>query len=234
MARKPLSTSLSGTEIVLPPLNLEEIRVTIIGETPLITHAWSEKAKKEMLGKHLKKAKQAREAKEPEQDYLDSLYHIEGGGYGFPSVALKDCMVTACTSVSGITKVAARQAFRVVGIQALVRGAWPGLTMRQDLVEVLGSEPQMREDMVRVGMGQADIRYRAQFWPWYMSFHIGLNQNVLSPEQLFNLLNVAGFGVGIGEWRSERNGQSGAFRLATEADIQELTSPQSSRKRKAA
>lgn len=233
MARKPTTTNQTTAEISLPPLNLQSMSVTIIGETPLITHAWSQKAKQELLGKHLKKAKQARDAKDPNQDYLDSLYHIEGGGYGFPSVALKDAMVTACTSVSGITKVAARQAFRVVGTQALVRGAWPGLTMRQDLVRILGSEPEMREDMVRIGMGTADIRYRAQFWPWYMSFEVGLNANVLSPEQILNLLNVAGFGVGVGEWRSERNGQSGAFRVGSEQDVLELETP-TTRKRRAA
>jgi hypothetical protein len=40
------------TQIELPPINLEIIEVTLIGDTPLISHAWSEKAKREMLGKH--------------------------------------------------------------------------------------------------------------------------------------------------------------------------------------
>ncbi len=211
-----------ATVVVLPPLNLQSMNVTIVGETPLIVHAWSQKAKEEMLAKHLKQAIPPKEAKDPEQDFVDSLYMIEGGGYGFPSVAIKDCMVTAITSVGGMTKVGARQAFRVVGEQALVRGAWPGLVMRQDLVRILGSEPQMREDMVRVGMGTADIRYRGQFWPWYITCNVSYNGNVLSPEQLLNLLNVAGFGVGIGDWRSEKNGQSGAFRVGTAEDVKEI------------
>lgn len=52
-------------------------------------HAWSEKAKRQMLDKQMKKAQSAKEAKSPEQDYHDSLYHLEGGGYGFPAVAFK-------------------------------------------------------------------------------------------------------------------------------------------------
>jgi hypothetical protein len=94
-------------QIELPTLNLKVIEVTLIGDTPLISHAWSEKAKKELLGKQMKAAKPGREAKDSIEAFEQSLYRIEGGGYGFPSVAFKSAAVTACTSVAGITKVAA-------------------------------------------------------------------------------------------------------------------------------
>jgi hypothetical protein len=209
-------------QFTLPPLNRQRIDAVIIGDAPLIVHAWSVKAKLAMLVKQTKKAQMAKEAKNPEADFLQSLYMIKGGGYGFPSVAVKSAMVTACTSIAGITKVAARQAFRVVGEQALVKGAHAGLEMRQDLVRILGSEPQMREDMVRVGMGTADIRYRGQFMPWCMQLHVVYNADLLSGEQLLNLLNVAGFGVGVGEWRPERDGQNGVFHVADLNEIEHL------------
>lgn len=209
-------------QIELPPLNLEVIEVTLIGDTPLISHAWSEKAKREMLDKQMKVAKPAKEAKDPHQDFEQSLYRIEGGGYGFPSVAFKAAAVTACTSVAGITKVAARQAFHVMGMQAAVRGAFNGALMRMDLVRVLGSEPEMREDMVRVGMGTADIRYRGQFWPWHATVRVRFNRNVLSAAQIVNLFNTAGFGVGIGEWRPEKDGQFGMFHVAGADELERL------------
>lgn len=223
MATKSASTG----SLVLPPLNVETMQAVVVGDTPLIVHAWSEKAKRQMLAKHTKAAQQGKEAKDPHEDYLQSLYHIEAEadrepGYGFPSVAVKSAMVTACTSIGGITKVAARQAFRVVGEHVLVRGAHEGLLMRQDLCRILGNEPEMREDMVRVGMGTADIRYRAQFWPWCMQLNLSYNRNVLSDAQLLNLLNVAGFGVGIGEWRAERDGQFGGFHVAGLDEIEHL------------
>jgi len=63
------------------------MKLTLIGDSPLITHQWSAKAKKMMLDKQMKKATGAREAKNPEQDYKDSLYVHPDGGYGFPAIA---------------------------------------------------------------------------------------------------------------------------------------------------
>jgi len=80
----------------------------------------------------------------------------------------------------------------------------------------------MREDMVRIGMGTADIRYRGQFWPWFTLVQVRFNRNVLSAAQIVNLFNTAGFGVGIGEWRSEKDGQYGSFHVATEVEMRAL------------
>src|SRR6266702_1908224 len=89
--------------IELPELKIGTLDLTIIGDAPLIVHAWSLKAKRQMLAKQRKEAKAGREAKNPLKDFEDSLYRIPGGGYGFPSVAFKAAAVTACTSVSGVT-----------------------------------------------------------------------------------------------------------------------------------
>lgn len=211
--------------IELPPLQIELMEVTLIGDTPLIVHAWSSKAKKEMLDKQMKKAKPAREAKDPKKDFEDSLYRLPDGGHGFPSVAFKNAAVTAVTSVSGMTKVAARQAFQVLGDDIEVAGAFPGVKMRQNLVRIEGDAPTMREDMVRVGMGTADLRYRGEFFPWHAKVLVKFNANVLSPSQILNILNTAGFAVGVGEWRPEKDGQSGMFHIATEAEQLALDTP---------
>lgn len=192
--------------IELPKLNTQTVEITLIGDSPLISHAWSKKAKEEMLAKQMKKAKAGKEAKDPERDFQESLYHLPDGGYGFPAVAFKAAAVTACTSVGSITKVAARQAFHVEG----------------EMVRIYGSEPRKREDMVRIGMGTADIRYRGEFWPWWVVLEVRHNANVLSAEQIANLFSTAGFGVGVGEWRPERDGQFGRFHVASAEEMQSL------------
>jgi hypothetical protein len=89
-------------------------------------------------------------------------------------------------------------------------------------VRILGAEPAMREDMVRVGMGTADLRYRGEFADWHAKLLVRYNANVLSESQILNIINVAGFAVGVGEWRPEKDGMNGMFHVATEADFKKL------------
>lgn len=211
----------TDTAIELPRLNIQLMEVTVIGDSPLIVHAWSQKSKTEMLDKQLKRAKGAKPAKDPVADFEASLYRL-GDGYGFPSVGFKVAAVTACTSVAGITKVAARQAFHILGENIDVEGAFEGTKARHNLVRIEGSEPQMREDMVKIAMSTADIRYRGEFPDWYAKLLVRYNANVLSESQILNILNTAGFGVGVGEWRPEKDGAYGMFHVATEQDLKSL------------
>lgn len=185
------------TAIVLPKLDVRTIKIRIVGDSSLICHKWSEKAKKQMLDKQMGKASAGKVHKNPENDFQESLYVHPDGGYGFPAIAFKCAAVEACTSLGkSITKVAARQAFHVLG----------------ELVKIEGT-PTMREDMVRVGMGTADIRYRGEFLDWSAEITIRYNARALTDEQIINLFNTAGFAVGIGEWRSEKDGGHGLFHV---------------------
>jgi hypothetical protein len=197
-------SKVTETIINLPRMAREKINITLIGETPLIVHRFAEKAKREMLEKQTKSAQKGKAAKNPEA--------------GFPAVAFKAAAVTACTSLAGITKVAARQAFHVSGQQSIRQGAFSAAITTEELVEVHCPAPTMREDMVRVGMGTSDIRYRAQYWPWAVDLIVEFNPLAMSAEQVLNLFNTAGFACGVGEWRPERDGSNGRFRVAEASD----------------
>lgn len=192
----------TATKIELPPLDIQSVEITLIGDSPLICHKWSEKAKKAILDKQMKKATAKKEAKDPEEDYEESLYQMPDGSYGFPAQAFKSSAVAACRYVSGLPMTVARGAFHIDG----------------EFVTIEGS-PQMREDMVRIGMGTADIRYRGEFKEWRTTITVRFNARVISPEQVINLFNTAGFSCGVAEWRPERNGGFGLFHVATEGEL---------------
>ena len=80
-----------------------------------------------------------------------------------------------------------------------------------NLIKVDYKEKVMREDMVRVGRGSADMRYRGELRGWSMTFDIEYNGDVFSAEEVSNLLETAGFSQGLGEWRPERDGNYGKF-----------------------
>lgn len=197
-----MTTKDTQTPIEIPPIQIERFTVTLIGDSPLIMHKWSEKAKRQMLAKQMKIAQTAKEAKDPERDFLDCIYRDEQNDYAFPSVAFKNAAVSACRFTDGLKMTLVRGAFHIAG----------------EYVKIEGSEPIPREDMVRVGMGTADIRYRAEFPGWRAQVNVSFNSQVLSVSQIVNLFNLAGFGVGIGEWRPEKDGQFGRFHVAMEGE----------------
>lgn len=189
-------------QIEVKKLKLENIELVLLGTAPLIMHAWSAKAKKEMLDKQMKKAKVAKAAKDPQKDFEESIYKDEYGLPCFPSVAFKAAAVNAAISMD-FKKTNLRQSFHVNG----------------EMVPIYSDEaPRCREDMVRVGMGTADIRYRAEFLQWGAILPITLNASLLSIEQLYNLFEAAGFGIGVGDWRPERDGSHGMFKVADEQE----------------
>lgn len=187
----------SSSTISIPKPAIVSATIHVNGTSPLICHRWSEKAKKQMLDKQMKRATKAKEAKDPEQDYQESLYPLPDGGYGFPAVAFKAAAVRAGT-YGDLTMTFLRGAFHVAG----------------ELVKIDGT-PQPREDMVRLNGKTADIRYRGEFSEWSAAVPVELNTSVLSIEQLVNLFTIAGFAVGVGEWRPEKNGQYGRFAVNT-------------------
>lgn len=194
-------TNGAATLAAIPSIRRQQVRLTLVGDSALISHKWSDKAKKEMLDKQMKQAKTAKAAKDPERDYRESLYEFPGGGYGFPCVAFKAAAVGACRFTDGLKMTEARGAFHVDGELAKIEG-----------------EPSMREDMVRVGMGTADIRYRGEFKEWRTTLNVTYNADAISVEQIVNLFNLAGFGVGVGEWRPEKDGSYGRFHVAGEGE----------------
>lgn len=198
----------------LPKIERNRLIITLVGDSALITHRWSEKAKKEMLDTQMKRAKTSKVAKDPDRDFADSLYWlttqpsaitsetVAAGRFGFPSVGFKKAAVTAAGDVDGAKMTEMRRRFHVEG----------------EFVEIEGA-PIRREDMVRLNGTKADIRFRGMFPEWRATLNIEYNSSAISAEQIVNLFNLAGFGVGIGEWRPEKNGQFGRFHVATDRDM---------------
>lgn len=201
-----------------------KFRQWIIGQSPLITHAWSEKAKREMLAKMVKAVKPAKAERDPQQEFNDSLYVIGEGQYGFPVTAVKKCLLSVAHKDKGIAKTVVTGAlwldFKI--IQA--RPALAGALCDMPIIPIYGSPPQMREDMVRIkgrGGSIANFAYRAQFSTWAMRLSGKFDPAQIPIETLAWLIEGGGIATGIGDWRNEKSGIFGAFRLAQGEEIDE-------------
>lgn len=209
------------TELVeIRPLDMRTTTITIVGETPLIMHAWSEKAKKQMLDAQMGKAKgKQKDKKNPVEDFINSMYWLtkkpteyteeafeeafrNGAKFGFPVTALKQAAISASFRMGwSKDKMSLRGAFFIDGGYG-------------EFMEIKSDKPVMREDMVKVGMGTADLRYRGEFQNWSATFNLRYDANgQYSLDSIINMINAGGTVCGIGEWRVERDGMCGMFHV---------------------
>lgn len=195
--------------IPLYEMDIRTIKVHIVGLGPLLSHKFSEKQKQAIENKQQKKAKTAKEARDPDQDFKDALYVLpgpvfgeEGCRLGIPAIAFKKAIVCAARFTDA----------KMTELRGLifVRDTAGGL------VEIKYEELVCRESTVRVGMGTLDLRYRPEFRGWSAELLIQYNASVVSAEQVVNLINTAGFSIGVGDYRVECNGDCGQFRVAVE------------------
>lgn len=200
---------------------LVQFNAWIVGDTPLICHAWSEKAKRQMLEKQVGAAKTGKEPKDPYQDFRNSLYEIEPGVYGFPAMGVKNSWLSAAHKDKNIPRTSAQAGLWLDADIVRLRPGLAGAICDMPLLRIYGSDPEMREDMVSIGAGfkkTANLSYRGQFTVWAMKVKGRTNPLMVNPEKLARLAYDGGMSVGVGEWRNEKKGFFGAYHLADPAE----------------
>lgn len=210
------------TIVEIKPLDIKRVNIRIVGDTPLIVHRWSEKAKKEILDKQMKTTKtKGKDARDPYDDFIQSLYWLEnkpeistpdafeeavknGAKWGFPTNSIKQAGNSAAYRLGWVKN------------QMSLRSTYFITSEYGELAEIKGSIPRMREDSVKIGMGTSDLRYRGEFENWYMDLTLEYNASGdITLEQILNIINVGGYGCGLGEWRPERDGINGRYHVDT-------------------
>lgn len=216
----PGSDEISLTALFSKKPVYTDFSIWLIGLTPLISHAWSEKARREMLEKHVKATSPGRAVRDPQEEFLSSLYEMPGGGFGIPAMSLKKAILSVAHKDKGIPKTTVRTALYIAADIVSTRPALAGCVCDMPLLRIYGPEPQMREDMVRIGgiNKTSNLAYRAQFSNWAVKLRGKFNPEVLTGEALALLIHEAGIAIGIGDWRNERDGVFGAFRMAEKAE----------------
>ena len=126
-------------------------------------------------------------------------------------LAIRSALISAAHKDLGIEKTLVRKAL------FFPSDAYPGGLRPLD-----ADDPDIREDFVRVGARQADLR-RLEFKHWRVNVVIKVDSDLMNEQDVINLVNRAGFSVGIGEWRPERGGEFGRFEFDTTEPIRELS-----------
>lgn len=224
-SNNPTVTAAPVSQINIQRIAAKALRVPIRGTAPLIVHNWSDKAKRQMLDAQQGKRK-VKEVRQPLDDYEASFYKIatpagQKQRYGFPILGFKAATISAarfygkdvtmtmlkqCLFFKGITTAADNQQLTEIEYE------WT-----DDMASMSEDDPRrnphMREDVVRLGQGSTDLRYRAEFYPWRAELVITYVESALSQDSVLSLVDSGGMGVGVGEWRPQRGGQYGTYEI---------------------
>lgn len=185
----------------IEPIRIKRVEFGIVGLSPLIQHAWSDKGLDMLRKTPAERRKVVKTARDPEAEAAAAAYRTETGDYGLPILAFKSALISASHKDIGLEKTLVRKSLFFPCQDA------------NKCVPLDCDEPVCREDIVRVGVGQTDLRYRPEFQRWGATLVCEIDASALSEQDLVNLINRAGFGVGLCEWRPEKGGEFGRFRL---------------------
>lgn len=193
MAKKLLEKKEELIEI--HPIRTRKFVISIEGTSPLLCHRRSPEIIRPNPGHE----------HNDQEDFNNSLYPMIEGKHTFPSVGLKKCAVAAAgTFLRSIKKNSAKGSF-FIPVEYLYLDTADGPLLRQDVVII---------------QGKAIVRTRAQFDSWKMDIPIEFSLvGNLTAEQLVNLFNVAGNCVGIGDWRPEKAGIFGRFKVTAVKEL---------------
>lgn len=235
------------SHIVIKKFPVHKARVKLVGDSPLLVHAWSEKAKRQMLEaqqdpdpKRGKGKPKKHDIREPFTDFINAAYWVtpmpkveglpdaeqhklfeqawtNGAKFGFPVVAFKKAAATAAWSANLITSTPFMK--RLFHVHA-VDGSHVGSSQELAIIKT-EAPPEFCEDMVKVGPSKvADLRYRPAFRDWSTEIDIELLETgSFKMEDIVNAFELGGFMNGVGEWRIEKDGEFGCFHVADVTDM---------------
>ena len=219
-----------ATVVQIAKIKKKVVHVKLIGDSPLIMHAWSTKAKLMLLdAQQGKKKGKTKDFKNPVRDFIDSMYWISGKPDLPDNATEEQCEVAfnkaiadgarfgfPCTAFKQAGNSAAYRA-GLVKNQMGLRAAYYIEPNDGEFIEIHGDTPIMREDMVRIGQGVADIRYRAEFRNWWCEFNVVYSEQFgYDLSSIISVIDMGGTACGIGEWRPEKDGAFGTYHVCAE------------------
>ena len=197
------ATKKTSDVISIPVIKQGQIKIRLIGQTPMYFNSMSAKAKRDLLvGAGRKTAAEKKEIKHnPEQEFADSM-HTQAKGdtmLCFPAAGVKGAMATAALETAGVNK---------TNVNRLI-------FLPQTNINIWG-KPYLKIDVVRsADMNRTpDMRTRAYLPNWCAEVEIRFATPNFSTHSISSLVQNAGRFIGLGDFRQEKGrGSFGTFTI---------------------
>lgn len=186
---------------------MKRFQIHIIGVTALLQHRFGDEAQTEA-------AKQTRRVSIQEETPRSAAekvaYQNAKGEFYFPGAAISRLLREA----GGAHKVKGTRKSVKYLVPAAVLVLDDTITIRNGdgKTPVAGFEVDSRPVTIPATKGRI-MRHRPRFDAWSATFELRVNEKVLAPEVVHQLLTEGGEQIGIGDFRPEKGGPFGTFRV---------------------
>jgi hypothetical protein len=180
------------------------IRVEIRGTTPLLIHKFGESAEQAKGTRAMIVSKH-----DPRAEAEKVAYIRQDGTFYFSAFSIPAAMGNAGANHKMRSS---RKTLRFV-VPSAVRVTTDTITILNGTGPAKNFEVDARPVTIPATKGRV-MRYRPRFDNWGAAFELSINDNLLSVDDASMLLTEAGVSIGIGDFRPEKRGPFGCFRVS--------------------
>lgn len=195
--------------IEIKPLNIKTAEITIAGDGDLILNKMNDVNAKILTDIRKDKAKDTAKANKWEE-IITSMHWYNGKPSNFSAEGLEQALKENAPCITGF---GLKKSFGQAVVQnkidtyATKFNAGVNIIAKGDLVPVSFAEHYIDEKLMSPKKGKPVLVMLNRFSGWKATFTIQYTENAFSLEQIVNIINLAGFGNGIGSGRSSGYGR---------------------------
>ena len=199
------------TTIELKPIQPKNLIITIEGDTDLVLNKMNDVTTRELINQRKDKAK-SMEKPNVWEEIITSMHWYNGKPKEFSEETLKENLNPDVNAPS-ISAFGFKQSFK----DAVVRNqvdtystkfdAGVNIIAKGGLVPIQFAEHFIDEKLMSPKKGAPVLSRMNRFTGWSASIHVSMLDTVYSVEQVVNIINLAGFGLGIGSSRKSGYGR---------------------------
>lgn len=202
MEKKETKSKQEEKEIKLEPLVISTIKIKIIGLTPYLSNKLSDKTKNDMLDKQTGKGVEKNKIRDIKKEVEEKIHKLSGDRVGIPAFAIKKALIESAPALEMYKKDVRGNIFVIPEENNLVPITYKKMVINEAITKDSGISKAPRST------------FRPEFRDWTCEFVVRYNSKVITPEQIFNLIKVAGFSNGVGSWTPFREGTYGTFTIS--------------------
>jgi len=186
-------------KINMQMINVEIMKVKVVGKSPYLSEPM-DMAVLDVYDAKKSKRNYTKDDISEEEKAKEKYYFTTDGKKGIPSRAFYNSMIRASS-------------YLIDKKQGGMRVVKEGVIVKGDILPLKYSKEEVLTHWGRTSGQTKSPRkiMRNAFYDWSVNLEIEYNTNQLSSEQVINILNWAGFHIGVGAFRKEKTGNYGMF-----------------------